>query len=112
MAGGRPLGAFAYLPGGVLASDGDPEGAYGAGATDIALGNGGFPYGLAFGRQYSSHRRLKDGPMGLGWTHNYDITAKVVSDSFHALGTESSLNPAATAVSLYVTTSILNSGHQ
>jgi hypothetical protein len=40
------------------------------GATDIAIGHGGYPFGLAFGRQYSSHRRHKDGPLGLGWTHN------------------------------------------
>ena len=64
------------------------------GATDIAIGNGGFPFGLSFGRQYSSHRRHKDGPLGLGWTHNYDISAKVVSDSFLALGTESAINAA------------------
>ena len=85
------------------ASDGDPEGAYSTGSMDIALGTGGFPFGLAFGRQYSSHRRLKDGPLGLGWTHNYDITAKVLSDSFQVWGSESTTDAAAQIVSLYVT---------
>jgi len=88
-------------------SEGDPEGAYGCGSTDIAIGNGGFPFGLAFGRQYSSHRRLKDGPLGLGWTHNYDVTATVLSDSFQALGTDSAVNAAAHLVCRYVTKDIL-----
>ncbi|MBM4027006.1 MAG: hypothetical protein FJ280_16625, partial [Planctomycetes bacterium] len=90
------------------ASDGDPEGAYGSGATDIAIGHGGLPFGLAFGRQYSSHRRSKDGPLGLGWTHNYDITAKVLSDSFQALASESAANCAPQIVSLYVANSVLS----
>ena len=90
-------------------AEGDPEGAYGTGATDIAIGSGGFPFGLAFGRQYSSHRRSKDGPLGLGWTHNYDISVKVLSDSFQSLGSESAINAAAHIVCGYVIQDILNS---
>jgi hypothetical protein len=65
------------------------DGAYTTGATDIAIGNGGYPYGLSFGRQYSSNRRLQDGPLGLGWTHSLDITALVQTDNFKFLGTSS-----------------------
>jgi len=43
-------------------------------ATDLTMGQGAAPYGLAFTRQYSSLLRNSD-PAGLGkgWTHNYNI---------------------------------------
>jgi len=84
----------------------DSEGAYGTGATDIAIGGGGLPFGLAFGRQYSSNRRLEDGPLGLGWSHNLDIAALVRSDSFRVLDNASPMEAAFHIVTLYVTQNI------
>jgi RHS repeat-associated protein len=88
------------------------HGAYSFGGTDLTIGNGGYPFGLSFGRQYTSHRRLEDGPMGLGWTHNLDITAQVRSDSFQALGEDSVVDAAAHIVALYVTWDILKSDYE
>jgi RHS repeat-associated protein len=73
---------------GATLSDGG-DGTYTTGATDIAIGSGGYPFGLSFGRQYSSKRRLQDGPLGLGWTHSLDITALIKSDPFKFLGSRS-----------------------
>ena len=85
----------------------DNDGAYRTGSTDLTIGNGGLPFGLSFGRQYNSQRRLEDGPLGLGWTHNFDITAKVRSDSFQVLGEDSPVDAAAHIVTLYITSDIL-----
>jgi len=88
--------------------NGDADiGVFGFGATDLTIGNRGFPFGLSFSRQYSSKRRLEDGPLGLGWTHNFDIVAKVTSDSFQLLGEDSPIDAAPHIVSLYVTNDIL-----
>ncbi len=78
----------------------DSGAAYTCSPTDLSIGS------LSFSRQYSSARRLEDGPLGLGWTHNFDITAKVQSDSFQILGS-SPVDAAAHIVSLYVTYDVL-----
>ncbi|MHC4499518.1 MAG: RHS repeat domain-containing protein, partial [Planctomycetota bacterium] len=88
------------------------DGAYRTGSTDLTIGNGGLPFGLSFGRQYNSQRRLEDGPLGLGWTHNFDITAKVRSDSFQVLGEDSPIDAAAHMVTLYITSDILNDDYE
>jgi YD repeat-containing protein len=85
----------------------DAHGAYGFSGTDLTIGNGGYPFGLSFGRQYNSHHRLEDGPLGLGWTHNLDVAALVRSDSFQALGEDSPVDAATHIVTLYVTWDIL-----
>jgi YD repeat-containing protein len=86
---------------------GENEGTYHYDSTDLTIGNGGLPFGLSFGRQYSSQRRLEDGPLGLGWTHNFDITAKVRSDSFQVLGEDSPIDAAAHIAALVVARDIL-----
>ena len=50
------------------------SGAFYLSATDLTVGDGQAPYGLAFTRVYSSGMRSTD-PTGLGkgWTHNYDM---------------------------------------
>ncbi|MFC1636012.1 DUF6531 domain-containing protein, partial [Planctomycetota bacterium] len=88
---------------------GEREGTYHHDSTDITIGTGGMPFGLSFSRSYSSQDRLKDGPLGLGWTHNFDITAKVRSDSFQALGSDSVMDAAAHIVALTVVCDILTS---
>jgi RHS repeat-associated protein len=85
----------------------DTEGAHTHAHNDLTIGNGGLPYGLSFSRQYSSARRLQDGPVGLGWTHNLDIAATVLSDSFQSLGDDSALDAVPHIVSLYVNWDLL-----
>jgi hypothetical protein len=88
------------------------NGAYGFGATDLAIGSGGYPFGLSFSRQYSSRRRLEDGPLGLGWTHSLDVTIKMANDNFQFLGADSPQDAAAHIVSLFVTEDLLDSSPQ
>jgi len=86
---------------------GEREGTYHLGATDMTIGTGGMPFGLSLSRTYSSDRRLQDGPLGLGWTHNFDISANVKSDSFQALGADSPIDAAAHIVALCVSHDVL-----
>ena len=88
---------------------GEREGTYHFDSTDMTIGNGGMPFGLSLGRTYSSQRRLQDGPLGLGWTHGFDITAAVRSDSFQALGGDSVIDAAPHIVALTVTDDFLSS---
>jgi RHS repeat-associated protein len=76
-------------------------------ATDLTSGNQG--YGLAFQRYYDSGTRLRDGPLGLGWTHNYAITALPDSDAFEGMGINSPINGAVAIAATLVTQDILNS---
>ena len=55
------------------------DGVESTGSTDLSIGTGSLPFGLTFSRSYSSANRLKDGPLGKGWTHNFDISIKVLS---------------------------------
>lgn len=50
------------------------SGAFVVDKTELTLGSGVSPRGLAFSRHYNSARRYDDSPgLGYGWTHNYDI---------------------------------------
>jgi RHS repeat-associated protein len=52
------------------------SGAFVLDKTELTVGSGGSPRGLAFSRHYNSNRRYdKSAGLGYGWTHNYDITA-------------------------------------
>lgn len=75
--------------------------------SDLTLGNGPFPFSLEFKRSYNSGGRLQNGPTGLGWTHNFNITAAVLSDGFKGMGADSPLDAAASIAELYVTGDIL-----
>ncbi|MDI6451757.1 RHS repeat-associated core domain-containing protein [Anaerobaca lacustris] len=102
-----PEGVFKNCYGAETGRGGD--GAYGFGNTDLSIGGGGYPFGLSFGRQYSSRRRFEDGPLGLGWTHSLDMRALVRTDSLQFLGTSSPVDAAAHIVSLFVTSGVLDS---
>jgi len=69
---------------------------------DLKHGVGEFPYSLAFLRSYDSGSRLRKGPLGLGWTHNYDITAFADSDAFTGLGDNSPVNATSAIAATYV----------
>lgn len=75
---------------------------------DISIGSGDFPYRLSFSTSYDSRQRLVNGPLGLGWTHNWATSATVGSDGFIALGSQSPISAAASITELYVLLDILS----
>ena len=77
--------------------------------SDLAIGTGRKPFGLGFERSYSSGLRLDDGPMGWGWTHNYDVTATVNSNGFKVMGSESVMDAVPAIVQTYINVDILKS---
>ena len=76
--------------------------------TDLTIGSGAYPFDLEFKRSYNSGSRLDNGPLGLGWTHNFDITAGVDSDGFQGLGEDSPIDASAAIVEHFVSANILN----
>lgn len=74
---------------------------------DIALGSVAAPIGLEFQRIYNSSRRLGDGPLGLGWTHNFAIAATVDSSGFQGMGQDSPVDAAAAIAAFYVSMDVL-----
>jgi len=76
--------------------------------TDLTIGSGQFPYSLPFTTSYDSRARLSNGPLGLGWTHNWAASAKLGSDGFVALGSESPINAVASIVEIYVGLDLLS----
>lgn len=74
---------------------------------DLFLGGGGAPpYRLELKRKYSNQDIYENGPLGLGWTHNFVSNALVNSDGYRGLGSESPLEAAAAIVSMLATTDI------
>ena len=78
--------------------------------TDLTVGSGGMPVGLAFQRYYDSGTRLTTGPLGYGWTHNFAITALANSDPYEGLGVNSAINGAAAIAATFVVVDIANTG--
>ena len=64
-------------------SFGDPidmtKGHYLYAHNDITVGLGSFPHALSLQRMYSSGARLKGGPLGRGWSHNFNSSVGVGS---------------------------------
>jgi YD repeat-containing protein len=83
-------------------------GAYLYDHNDIAVGSDSFPYGLAFQRSYSSNNRYNAGPLGLGWTHNFAVSAIVNSDGLKGLGQDSPIDGAAAIAAIYVAQDLLS----
>ncbi len=77
------------------------SGAYKYRQTDLTLGSSSFPYQLSFDVDYSSADRFKDGPMGWGWSHNWQLGASLVTEAFRGLGSSSPIQAAASLVSFY-----------
>ncbi len=71
--------------------------------TDLTVGSGASPYSLAFERFYNSGARLADGPLGLGWTHNWNHSVTTNSDGLLAMASQSPLSGAAGLVAMFVT---------
>ena len=79
-------------------------------STDLTVGSQRMPHGLALQRYYDSGTRFRKGSMGLGWAHNFAITALTDSDGFAGLAANSPISGAAAIAATFVTLDILNDG--
>ena len=70
--------------------------------VDLTVGSQPFPLGLEFKKSYSSSSRHRDGPLGIGWSHNFDIQTRSGSDGFQAFGKDSPLDAVAAVVEMFV----------
>ena len=76
-------------------------------STDLTIGSLPYPLGLGFARSYNSARRYQDGPLGLGWTHFFDVRATVGSDGFRGLGEDSPRHAVAALAGILVSFDLL-----
>lgn len=83
------------------------SGAYYYDHTDMATGTGSYPYSLDLRRSYNSLNARQDGPMGKGWLHNYEITARKSSNGFKAMGCDSPVDAAAAIIATYINYDLL-----
>lgn len=92
---------------------GDPvnsfTGSYYYDHNDITVGNRPFPYGFSLQRSYDSGSRLSDRSLGLGWTHNFDLSAIEYSDGLQGFGAVSPIDAAAMIVTFVVATDLIDS---
>ncbi len=72
---------------------------------ELYLGGGGenqfFPYKLSIDTTYNSEDIYLNGPLGLGWTHNFVSNVSVNSDGFRGLGEDSPIEAAAAIIAAY-----------
>ena len=69
--------------------------------TDLTVGSSSYPYQLSFESDYSSAERYKEGSLGLGWSHNWELGAVKVSEPFRGVGS-SPIEAVASLVSVFV----------
>jgi RHS repeat-associated protein len=97
---------------GVLPQGGDPinlvTGGYIYSADDVTMGNGAFPYTLAFQRSYDSGRAGAGSAFGQGWRHGFDLTVARDSDGFEGMGAVSARNGAISIAALYAMFDVQN----
>lgn len=70
--------------------------------TDLSLGAGAPPLGLAMSRHYDSSRHREHTGMGFGWTHGYDIRLERNTNPDPALGFRNPVELAPVMAGLYV----------
>ena len=75
--------------------------------NDINVGNGSLPFSLGFQSSYDSGQRFNDSAMGLGWSHNYGITANSASNAFRALGDQTAVDTVAALTAIYISQKVL-----
>ena len=68
--------------------------------TDVAFGVRGFP--ISFPRAYVSSRHTKDGPLGFGWIHSYDMSLVESSDWARGFGFRTAMDAASAIAEAYV----------
>lgn len=81
-------------------------GAYNYERSDITVGSQDYPYSLEFRSRYDSRLMRVNGPLGLGWSHQWVVTATAGSDYLRSFGTESPIEAASTIAALYITTDL------
>lgn len=80
----------------------------------LTIGSGDFPYSLPIAPSYESRLKLENGPLGLGWTHNWASRVQLspehfgYSDGFLGLGSESPISAVASITQLFVNLDILS----
>ena len=84
------------------------SGAYLYDHDDLAIGSGAYPFNLGFHRSYNSNNAGTVGPLGAGWTHNFNITARINSDGLKGLGQDSPIDGAAAFAASYVIQDLLS----
>ncbi len=75
---------------------------------DFSVGVGAAPNSLSFQRLYSSGARYQKGPLGWGWSHNFDANVSEATDGFQGLGEDSALDAVAALVSAVVSIDLLS----
>ncbi|MBK9205547.1 MAG: RHS repeat protein [Candidatus Obscuribacter sp.] len=118
--GAQPGGAIAGAPN-PNPVDGSPYTQYTAGDPismssgdflyshdDLSIGSGEYPYKLTFQRFYSSANQYVNGPLGRGWNHGFDLSARVSSDGYLAMGEQFASQGAATIAELFVAVDLFN----
>jgi RHS repeat-associated protein len=68
--------------------------------VEISVGQGSFPYSLAFQRSYSSEGFLDDGGLGEGWTHDFTSSLARSSDPAARMGRYGAAASAQTLVAI------------
>jgi len=101
----------------VQALGGDPlnlvTGGYIYSVDDLTIGNGAFPYTLAFQRSYDSGRSRAGSALGTGWRHGFDLWAVPDSDGFEGMAATSPRNGVFSVAAILVMLDLLNtSGSQ
>jgi YD repeat-containing protein len=97
---------------GLLPTGGDPlnlvTGDYFYAVDDLTVGNGPFPYTLAFQRSYNSGRSAAGTTMGRGWRHGFDLSVTPDSDGFEGMAATSAQAGAVSIASIFTMLDILN----
>ena len=73
---------------------------------DISTGSGDFPYSLSFQRSFAATGGRSRG-MGVGWRHNWDITASYSGSGTEAMGKTKALRAVPSLVAMLVTQDII-----
>jgi RHS repeat-associated protein len=76
--------------------------------TDLSVGSQSVPYGLAFSRTYNAANSFVDNGLGLGWSHNFAVSAKSGHATLLSLGDQSPIAGAASIVQLFVAADLLS----
>jgi YD repeat-containing protein len=83
-------------------------GAYLYDHDDLTVGTASFPFGLTLHRSYTSSNRSTSGPLGLGWSHSFAISATLNSDGLKGLGQDAPIDGAAAIAEVYVAQDLLS----
>lgn len=81
-------------------------------SDDISTGSGEFPYGLTLKRRYCGCDKIKEGVLGLGWSHNFDRGVDEYTSVTRALGSNSPIEAAAAITCAYIVRTLLDSTTQ